>query len=209
MSVGRKVLPLALAGLVLGGCANSQQSPQTQSFGFATNGESAPPPAFRPASAPAPNAYAPRVDIPVGAPIVEFRSRTGPDIIGHTYLVFGYQGENGTIVEPDQIGLYPKDLSGFAVGMGGMAEATTEPVSLDISIPPSNVYRHQLTEDEYARLSAAAAAARANPPKWNWTRYNCNTFVADMAETAGMQTPAGGTLLAPVLFVEKLKSLNT
>ena len=195
--------------MVLGGCANTQQGPQTQSYGFASNAAAGPPPAFRPASAPVPNSYAPSADIPAGAPIVEFRSRTGPDIIGHTYLIFGYQGEDGSIVKPDQIGLYPKDLSGFAVGVSGMAEATTEPVSLDLSIPPSNVYRHQLTEDEYARLSAAAAEARANPPQWNWTRYNCNTFVADMAETVGMQTPAGGTLLAPVLFIQQLRSLNT
>ncbi len=147
--------------------------------------------------------------IPVGAPIVEFRARVGPDIIGHTYLIFGHQGADGSIIEPTQVGLYPKELSGFAIGVGGMAEATTEPVALDLSLPPSAVYRRQLTDEEYARLSAAVEAARADPPTWNWTRYNCNTFVADMAKAVGLKTPMASTLLAPAIFITQLKALNS
>lgn len=196
-------LLLAVVAAALGGCAGSQNTTATTAYGFAGGSATTGPARERDRIA------STSPEIPAGARVVEFRARTGPDIIGHTYLVYGRQAASGGITGATQVGLYPKEMSGFAIGVGGMAEATTEPVSFDKSIPATTVYRRRLSEDEFQRLSAAVAAARADPPTWNWTQYNCNTFVADMAREIGLKTPYASTLMAPALFVHQLKALNT
>jgi hypothetical protein len=198
----KTILSLAVIAAALGGCVGSQNTAGTTSYGFASG------PAAQSTAVKTPAAEA-TTEIPIGARVVEFRARTGPDIIGHTYLVYGRQAAGGSIVGATQVGLYPKEMSGFAIGVGGMAEATTEPVSFDKSIPANTVYRRRLSEEEYKRLSAAVAVARADPPTWNWTKYNCNTFVAEMAQEIGMKTPYASTLMAPALFVHRLKTMNT
>lgn|GEM_PF-1928958 len=204
MPLGKAAFSLLIASLALGGCVNSQTTQGGSSYGFA-DGTQAVMPVPRPVSTGAGQIAA---EIPAPDYVVEFRARPGPDIIGHSYLVYGIEGDDGRIVDAVQVGLYPKDMSGFAVGVGGMAEATTEPVEYDLSIKPNAVYRHKLTPEQYARLDAAVRAARANPPRWNWTQYNCNTFVADMAKAAGLKTPYGSTLLAPAAFVLRMEALN-
>jgi hypothetical protein len=202
MACFRAILSLAIAAAALGGCAGSQDTGAMAAYGFAgaaTTGATGVPLQISGAND----------EFPAGVRVVEFRARTGPDIIGHTYLVYGRQAADGGIAGATQVGLYPKEMSGFAVGVGGMAEATTEPVSFDKSIPATTVYRRRLSEDEYQRLSAAVAAARSEPPTWNWTKYNCNTFVADMAREIGLKTPFASTLMAPAVFVHGLKTLNS
>lgn len=140
--------------------------------------------------------------------VVEFRARTGPDIVGHTFIAYGRVAEDYSIADEKAAGLYPKDnIGGFVFGIAG-TESTMTPVALDELIPPSIVYRHRLSPEQYARLLAAIEAARADPPDWSWVGYNCNSFVADMARVVGMKVPAGSTLLAPMLLVSELKRLN-
>lgn len=198
----RFALPAAIAALIIAGCKGPESSTRPSAYGFADqaatvgNGGTVPQPARSAGS-----------EITTGTHVVEFRARTGPDIIGHSYIVYGKQAKDGSIAEATQVGLYPKDVTGFAFGIIG-ADARTEPVGLDMSIPPSVVYRRALTEEEYSRLAAAVERARADPPTWSWTGYNCNTFVADLAREIGLKTPAGATLMAPGIMVSQLKSLN-
>lgn len=140
--------------------------------------------------------------------VVEFRARTGPDIVGHTFIAYGRVADDYSIADEKAAGLYPKDnIGGFVFGITG-TESTMTPVALDELIPPSIVYRHRLTADQYARLLAAIEEARADPPDWSWTGYNCNSFVADMARVVGLKVPTGYTWLAPMLLVSELKHLN-
>ena len=142
--------------------------------------------------------------------VVEFRARPGPDVLGHSYMVFGRLGADGTIMAPVHAGLYPKDtVTGFTFGLVGTGtDATIEPISLDRSIPPTIVYRKELTADQYARLSAAVSEARANPPSWSWSGYNCNTFLVDLARETGLNVPVGATFMAPVLFISQMRDVN-
>lgn len=140
--------------------------------------------------------------------VVEFRARTGPDIIGHTFIAYGRVAEDHSIADEKTAGLYPKDnIGGFVFGITG-TESTMTPVALDEMIPPSIVYRHRLSAEQYARLLAAIEEARADPPDWSWAGYNCNSFVADMARVVGLKVPTGYTWLAPMLLVSELKHLN-
>lgn len=203
MTIGWKNLSLAIAAsAAVTGCIANDDAVRQSSFGF---NDTASLPAERTQSRRP--AAAAGEEHPAGSYVIEFRARTGPDIIGHSYIVFGRVGPDGTIVDSTQAGLYPSDVAGFAFGIAG-TQATTEPVALDNAIPPSIVYRHRLTAAQYERLSAAIAEARANPPTWSWLGYNCNTFVADMAHEAGLQTPTGGSWMAPMLFVSEIMQLN-
>lgn len=202
MTIGWKNLSLAfVASAAVTGCIATEDGISPTGYGFSDTTSL---PAERTTSRPP---VATGTDYPEGSYIVEFRARTGPDIIGHSYIVFGRLGPDGAIIDSTQAGLYPSDVAGFAFGIAG-TQATTEPVALDNAIPPSIVYRHQLTAAQYDRLSAAIAEARADPPTWSWLGYNCNTFVADMAREAGLQTPTGGTWMAPMLFVSQIMQLN-
>lgn len=202
MSDGLRNLSLAIVvSAALTGCMGVSDATHPTSMGF-TDTTSLP----VTTTAPRPSAGN-SSELPVGTHVIEFRARTGPDIIGHSYILFGRVGPDGSIVDSTQAGLYPSDVTGFAFGIAG-TQATTEPVALDNAIPPSIIYRRALTPAQYARLSAAIADAREDPPAWSWMGYNCNTFVADMAREIGMKTPTGGTWMAPMLFVAQLMDLN-
>ena len=56
-----------------------------------------------------------------------------------------------------------------------------------------------------ARCRRGSRAAR-DRPFWHLTFYNCNSFVADVAEWMGLRVP--GTLQLPKNFVRELYVLN-
>lgn len=192
---------LLAAGASLAGCNPGDEASPSYLLGFSDDAVIA--------GVPAGGGVA--VDAPTFAPgdyVIEFRARTGPDIVGHTYIAYGRVGADAEIADEQAAGLYPKDnIGGFVFGITG-TESTTAPVALDELIPPSLVYRRKLDDGAYARLLAALDKARADPPDWSWVGYNCNSFVADMARVAGLKVPAGSTFLAPILLVSELKRLN-
>lgn len=196
-----RYLVILACGLLLGGCNVLQEDGSSYVLAFSDDA----------LGRPAVDARADDDD-DVARPgdfVVEFRARTGPDIVGHTFIAYGRVAEDYTIADEMAAGLYPKDnIGGFVFGITG-TESTTMPVALDEMIPPSIVYRHRLTAEEYARLLAAIEAARADPPDWSWVGYNCNSFVADMARVVDLKVPAGATFLAPMLLVSELKRLNS
>ncbi|MEJ8574662.1 hypothetical protein [Microbaculum marinum] len=202
MSVWRVLAPAALvAAGTVAGCVGTDRPVLPTAYSFTD-------PAALSAAALLPaRPKAERGDAVTGSYAVEFRARTGPDIIGHSYLVFGRLGAAGDIVDPVHTGLYPDDVTGFAFAVGG-ARATTESVPLDAEIAPTVVYRRALTARQYERLAAAVERARGEPPAWSWANYNCNTYLADLAREIGLETPAGSTWTAPTLFVAQLKALN-
>ncbi|TCT11283.1 hypothetical protein EDC22_10436 [Tepidamorphus gemmatus] len=193
-------LVILVSGLLLGGCNMLRKDAPSYMLAFADDALADP------------ALEAPVEDDEIARPgdfVVEFRARTGPDIVGHTFIAYGRVAEDNTIADEMTAGLYPKDnIGGFVFGITG-TESTMTAVPLDELIPPSIVFRHRLTSDEYARLLAAIEAARADPPDWSWVGYNCNSFVADMARVVDLKVPAGATFLAPMLLVSELKRLNS
>ena len=64
-----------------------------------------------------------------------------------------------------------------------------------------------LTTPEYQKLTVFLAKLKAKSPVWHAALYNCNAYVADIAESLGLKAPFNKWLL-PKDFITDLKEMN-
>jgi hypothetical protein len=149
---------------------------------------------------------------------IEFRSRSAVSY-GHTFVVYGRlnaQGgiamRNGKIVQRMAriAGLHPAGDSSIPYVIGhvlpvpaetGPSEGDNEQRYVTAS------YRVELGLARYRKVVRYIKDLSANSPVWNATFYNCNAFVADIAEFMGLRTPSH--LLLPEDFINELRTLNS
>jgi hypothetical protein len=69
-------------------------------------------------------------------------------------------------------------------------------------------YRVLMNKDQYDRVVAHIRQMQASSHIWSAELYNCNAFVADVANYMGLKVPSS-TLIYPKIFVSHLRMLNT
>jgi hypothetical protein len=181
------VASLALAGLGIGP-ANAQDSQK---------------PVVRAA-----NSKAPLVTSGSGPYYVEFRSRYAWDY-GHTYMVFGRVGEAPT--KKSVAGLSPvgDDATAWVIGHYVPVPAETGWTDGDLEDKYISArYRVLMSKDQYDRTVAYIKDLQSRSHTWSAELYNCNAFVAEVANFMGLKVPAS-TLIYPKVFVNHLRMVNT
>src|SRR5262245_18776676 len=142
-----------------------------------------------------------------GSHYIEFRVAT-IGTYGHSYVAYGRLNEKGQPVETKYADLHPTgNYAVMAIGhvLPVPANTTWDPDVL--KLPVSSSFRRRLNAAEHRKLLAAIQRFRANKqPYWNAVTYNCNNFVADLAQAIGMITPS--TLLASYAFIPALRDMN-
>jgi hypothetical protein len=159
-----------------------------------------------PAASATPGAPAAPVNLAATPYYVEFHSR--PSVIsGHTYLVYGAQDEQGNPKEHIVVGFYP--VGGIFGLLGGMVAAPgrIDKTYLDEKIPDMNIYRRNITADQYQRLNAYIDSEKGKTKVWNMFVNNCNDFAADAAKAIGLKVPSE-RFMPPALFIMTLGNMN-
>jgi hypothetical protein len=143
-----------------------------------------------------------------GQYFVEFRSRYAKSY-GHTFLVHGRVGQR--ITAKDVAGLHPtgEDPTNWVIGHfvpvpseTGASDGDTEEKYV------SARYRITMNKAQYDRVVAYIRMKQASSPTWSAELYNCNAFVADIAQFMGLKTPKS-TLIYPKVFITNLRQINT
>ena len=126
---------------------------------------------------------------------VEFHSR--PSIVsGHTYLVYGALDANGAPINKNIVGFYP-DAGLFGLVAGIVAfPGTVGRDFFDEKIPDYNSWRHNLTAEQYRRLTAFIDGEQAKSKVWNLLVNNCNDFAAGLT-TIGLKAPIDRAIPPP------------
>jgi len=139
---------------------------------------------------------------------IEFRSRYAWDY-GHTYIVHGRVGE--PITHASVAGLSPvgDDATAWVIGHyvpvpaeTGWTDGDTEEKYI------SARYRVYVGKAEYDRIMVFVRHLQASHHVWSAELYNCNAFVADIAQFMGLRVPKS-TLIYPRVFVNNLRQINT
>jgi hypothetical protein len=143
---------------------------------------------------------------------VEFRSRSALSY-GHTFLVHGKLNANGQVgkVAKEQVaGLHPATDSSVPWMIGHLIPVVAEQGWSDGDNEDAYItaaYRINLTEADYARISAYIRQHQKNSPMWHAVLYNCNAWVGDVAKFMGLKTP-DSTMLYPEDYISSLAKLN-
>jgi hypothetical protein len=148
---------------------------------------------------------------PKAAPryFVEFRSRHAASY-GHTFLAHGRLNAKGEIVDSEVAGLHPASESPVPWMIGHLVPVPSEtgPSDGDLEdIYVSARYRVELSEAEYAKAASFIKKLQLNSPLWHAVMYNCNAWVADVAQFMGLKTPAS-TMLMPADFINGMREMN-
>jgi len=140
---------------------------------------------------------------------VEFRARSETGGFGHAYVTLGMVDSSGQLQQTVAAGFMPQGmrddfLSQFGVPVAGVVGV----VRADLVRRPDVRLRIAISKASYYRIVSRILEMRRT-----WTTYellliNCNTFVSEIASTAGLRTPV---LVAqfPVAYVSELRSLNS
>ena len=140
---------------------------------------------------------------------IEFRARTALSY-GHAFVVHGPVTRDNKI-SPDQIaGLHPRGTSSAVYILGHLIPVPAETGASEGDTDEKYVtarYRIEMGKAEYLRVAAFIKHLQANSPTWNATSYNCNAFVADIAQFMGLQTPSPREY--PKDFINKLRLMNS
>lgn len=152
------------------------------------------------------NPAAAPVDLAATPYYVEFHSR--PSIIsGHTYLVYGALDERGYPKEQIVTGFFPEGrIFGLFAGMIAMP-GRIDKSYMDQKLPDMNVYRRNITAEQYGRLNAFVDREKGKTKVWNMFVNNCNDFAADAARAIGLNVPSG-RFMPPALFIMTLSDMN-
>jgi hypothetical protein len=143
-----------------------------------------------------------------GQYFIEFRSRYAYTY-GHSFVIFGRMGESGQMINPEVAGLAPKsnDPNIYMLGHLAPVPASTGWTDGDLEIEyRSASWTVPLSEPEYRKVVAYIRKLQAKSPLWHASLYNCNAFVADIANFMGYKTP--GIWLMPRDFITKLRQMN-
>ena len=138
---------------------------------------------------------------------IEFRARAA-ESYGHTFAVHGRVGQKITAAQV--VGLHPATESPIPWMIGHLVLVPSETGASNGDVDERYIiarYRILLTEAEYKRVTAYMKKLQASSPVWHAVLYNCNAFVADIAKSMGLKTPAS-SLLMPKEFINELKNLN-
>jgi len=138
---------------------------------------------------------------------IEFRSRSALSY-GHTFAVVGRVGSK--ITASNVVGLHPFTESSVPWVLGHLVPVPSENGFSDGDIEDEYItarYRVFLTTAEYQKLTVYLAKLKAKSPVWHAALYNCNAYVADIAESLGLRAPFNKWKL-PKDFITDLKDLN-
>ncbi len=138
---------------------------------------------------------------------IEFRSRSALSY-GHTFAVVGRVGSK--ITAANVVGLHPFTESSVPWVLGHVVPVPSENGFSDGDIEDEYItarYRIYLTAAEHQKLTAYLAKLKAKSPMWHAALYNCNAYVADIAESLGLKAPFNKWQF-PKEFITELKEMN-
>jgi hypothetical protein len=139
---------------------------------------------------------------------VEFRSRQAWDY-GHTFVVFGRVGEAPS--RNNVAGLSPKGDDPQMWLMGHYVPVPADTGWTDGDLEDQYItsrYRVLINKDQYDRVVAHIRALQSRSHFWSVELYNCNAFVADIANFMGLKAPSSSWIY-PKVFVNNLRKINT
>ena len=136
---------------------------------------------------------------------IEFRARSG-GIVGHAYIAYGRLDASGRLLYPRYAGFYPSGVLEDTPLLAVLAAPGFVNLKPRDTRRSDMVYRREIGAAVYAALPSEVRELRRDRPFWHLTFYNCNSFVADVAEWMGLRVP--GTLQLPKDFVRDLYVLN-
>jgi hypothetical protein len=139
----------------------------------------------------------------------EFRARSEAGGFGHAYVTLGMIDSSGQLQQTVVAGFMPRRMRDDVLSQFGLpVEGVVGVVRTDLVRRPAVRFRIAISSANYYRLVSRILEMRRT-----WTTYqlllvNCNTFVSEIASTAGLRTPL---LVAqfPIAYVSELRSLNT
>ena len=149
--------------------------------------------------------YAPDSEVGRASAFVDFHARPGPDLVGHSFIVYGRLDARGRVIEADVAGLYTRERLygvGLFIPLRGFVGAEKE----DWTVKSTVVYRRYLTFRQLSDLKAAVWRVRASQPAWHLLFLNCNDFVGEIANAIGLRRPP--SLMLPVIYVSMLRAMN-
>ena len=138
----------------------------------------------------------------------EFRSRQAWDY-GHTFVVFGRVGEAPT--KNNVAGLSPKGDDPQMWLMGHYVPVPSDTGWTDGDLEDKYItarYRVLVSKEQYDRTVAYIRQLQAKSTTWSVELYNCNAFVADIANFMGLKAPSS-TWIYPKVFVSNMRKINT
>lgn len=136
---------------------------------------------------------------------VDFHARSGPDIVGHAFIVYGHLDGRGNVATARVVGFYTDEkyyFKGLLFPLPGFVGSEKE----DVTVKSAVVYRRTLTESQFRELQAGIARLKAAQHSWHFVFFNCNDFVGEMAELIGLRRPP--SLLLPTSYVAALGEMN-
>lgn len=136
---------------------------------------------------------------------VDFHARPGPDVVGHTYIVYGRLSAHGEIIEAHVAGLYT-DEANYWKGLFAPLPANVGRSKDDLTQVSEVVYQRQLSAEQFNRLKSGVDRFRANQHSWHLLFMNCNDFAGEMAELIGLRRPP--SLILPIMYVALLSAMN-
>lgn len=134
---------------------------------------------------------------------IEFRARDSR-YLGHTYITYYRTGANDRVLDHHESGLIPEE--DVWNGVLSPIRASIRRYKDDARMPVTEVYRRELTAEEYARVGRAVRLLKANEKRWHVIFYNCNDFAIEVAEALRLWRPP--SLLPPRVWVSTLRTLN-
>jgi hypothetical protein len=138
----------------------------------------------------------------------EFRSRQAWDY-GHTFVVFGRVGEAPS--RNNVAGLSPKGDDPQMWLMGHYVPVPSDTGWTDGDLEDKYItarYRVLVSKEQYDRTVAYIRQLQAKSTTWSVELYNCNAFVADIANFMGLKAPSS-TWIYPKVFVSNMRKINT
>jgi hypothetical protein len=69
-------------------------------------------------------------------------------------------------------------------------------------------FRVLMSKEQYDRIVAHVRELQAQSHMWSAELYNCNAFVADVANYMGLKVPSS-TLIYPKIFLKNLRLINS
>jgi hypothetical protein len=138
----------------------------------------------------------------------EFRSRQAWDY-GHTFVVFGRVGERPS--KASVAGLSPKGDDPSMWVMGHYVPVPSDTGWTDGDLEDKYItsrYRVLVNKEQYDRTVAFIRQLQAKSTTWSVEMYNCNAFVADIANFMGLKVPSSSWIY-PRVFVTNMRKINT
>lgn len=134
---------------------------------------------------------------------IDFRARPST-YIGHTYVVYYRLDAGGRVIEQHHAGLIPEE--DVWKGLLSPIRATIRKYKDDTRLPPTVVYRRQITAAQFHRVHRAVGFLRTRQRRWHVVFFNCNDFGIEVAEALGLVRPP--SLLPPSMWVGTLRLMN-